>query len=132
VPSGFTPQTIADKMPFSTETTAVNASLTLPNGKAYGNFGTLNSTLSEKGFSSPTSAVASWGKVAYSTDTSTNTSATAGVAQASGMSSSTICYTLGGGGPVATAYKFTVSSETAATISAMNKSVAKALPSGCC
>lgn len=130
--SSFTRQTTVDKMPFSTETTAGNASLALPTARGYGNFGSMNSTLNSKGYMAPCTSVTTYAKATYSTDTTSNLSDTNGKLQSSGMSSTTICYTLGGEGPVATAYKFTVSTETGATISGMNKSIAKALSSGCC
>jgi hypothetical protein len=133
VPSGFTQQTIADKMPFSTETSANNTSLALPTARAYGNYGSINSTLNTKGYLSASNTTNTFTKVTYSTDTASNLAAT-GIQQGSGMSSTTIGYTLGGytTTQVVTAYKFTVSSETSATISAMNKSVAKSQSAGCC
>jgi hypothetical protein len=131
--SGFVGRTLVDKMPFSTETSANNASLVLPAAKAYGNFGSINGPISTKGFLAASSALTTWAKVTYATDTSSTVS-TNSVEQSSGMSSSATGYTLGGssGGQVTTAYKFPFSSETASTISAMNKTVAKAQSMGFC
>jgi hypothetical protein len=130
-PGFFTAQTIADKMPFSTETTANNTSLALPTARGYMNCGSINSTLNEKGYLAPSSATNTFSKVLYSTDTTSNLTTT-GVGQAGGMSSTSAGYTISGAGPVNTAYKLNISTDTASTISAMNRSISKYLSGGCC
>jgi hypothetical protein len=135
-PGSFTRQTIVDKMPFSTETTANNTSLALPTAKAYANYGSINSTLSSHGYISGDGATTTWTKVTYTTDTSANMSAAypTATSQGSGISSKTTAYTLGGytNTQVVTSYKLPISTETLSAISAMNKTVAKAQTAGCC
>lgn len=135
-PSSFTRQTIADKMPFSTETTANNTSLALPTARGYANFGSINSTLDSHGYIAGDGQANTWTKVTYTTDTSANMSAAYPVSttQHSGMSSKTTAYTLGGytNTQVVTAYKLPISTETLSAISAMNKTTAKAQTGGCC
>ncbi len=136
VPGGFTKQTIVDKMPFSTETSANNTSLALPTARGSINFGSLNSTLNTKGYLAGEAASTAWTKVTYSTDTSTNmsTSYPATLQQSSGMSSTTTAYTLGGYTTTQTnlAYKMPISTETVAAVSGMNKSVSKGQCAGAC
>lgn len=134
-PSNFTRQTIVDKMPFSTETSANNTSLALPIARAASSYGSINGPLDTKGFVSGDGGATSWTKVTYSTDTSATmgTGYAAGFTGGSaGMSSKTTAYTLGGytTTQVVTAYKMPFSSETVSTITAMNKSVAKSQSAG--
>lgn len=135
-PGSFTKQTIVDKMPFSTETSANNTSLALPTARAYGNYGSINSTLDSHGYIAGEGAANTWTKVTYSTDTSANmgTSNPAAIQQQSGMSSKTTGYTLGGYTTTQSnlAYKLPISTETVSAVSGMNKSVSKGQSAGCC
>ena len=136
VPSGFTKQTIVDKMPFSTETTANNTSLALPAARAGSLYGSMNSTLNEKGYMSGDGALTTWVKATYTTDTSTTLSAAfpSLISGGSGMSSKTTAYTIGGytNTQVVTSYKMPFSTESVSAVSGLNKSVAKAQTGGCC
>lgn len=135
-PSFFTKQTIVDKMPFSTETSANNTSLALPAARGGAIYGSINSTLNEKGYMSGDSGLKTWVKAAYSTDTSTTLGAQfpSIISGGAGISSKTTAYTLGGytTTQVVTSYKMPVSTESVSAISAMNKSVAKGQSAGCC
>jgi hypothetical protein len=129
-PGFFTAQTIADKMPFSTETTAVNSSLTLPTARGYMNGGSINGPLNSRGYLAPSSGTNTFSKVLYSTDTTSNLAAT-GIQSSSGMATTSAGYTLGGGTALVTAYKMNISNDTVSTVAGMNKSIGKYLAGGC-
>lgn len=135
-PGAFTKQTIVDKMPFSTETSANNTSLALPTARAYSNYGSINAALDTNGYLAGEGGAQTWTKVTYSTDTSANMSSSfpVSIQQHSGMSSKTTAYTTGGytTTQVSNGYKMPFSSETVSAVTALNKSIAKSQPGGCC
>lgn len=137
VPSAWTKQTLADKMPFATETTANNTSLALPIARSGANYGSLNAVLNTNGYISGEGAATTWTKVTFTTDTSSTMGsgyAAGFTGGAAGMTSRTTAYTLGGytNTQVNTSYKMPFSTESVTTISAMNKSIAKSQSTGVC
>jgi hypothetical protein len=115
----FVSQTLADKMPFATETTANNTSLALPVARGWNSYGSINGPITSRGYLTGTSGthnILTWMKINYSTDTCTNLSAAYDVvvSQASGHSSQTAGYSLGGysGTQISNAYKLTFSNDT--------------------
>ena len=149
-PSPFTLQTTADKMPFATETTAVNSSLTLPYTLAAGGNGNMTAELSKCGYlpsgaPDPNPPTIYWMKVNYQTDSVSTTSANfptvstgngpRRVTSYSSHSSRTTGYTMGGylnrtdiTAQTTRAYKMPFSSETVSAITSMNKTT---IASGC-
>lgn len=149
-PVNFTLQTTADKMPFATDTTAANGSLTLPYALAAGGSGNMTAELSKCGYlpsgaPDPGQPTIYWMKVNYQTDSISTTSANfptvstgngpRRVTSYSSHSSRSTGYTMGGYlnrtdiTPQTTrAYKMPFSSETVSAVTSMNKSV---ISSGC-
>lgn len=139
-PSFFTPQTIVDKMLFSTGVTSIDTSLALPAAKAQCNYGSINGPMGVCGYiagaRAPT-AIRNWYKVNYSTDLTTTLAAVypESLDAGSGHNSSQNGYTLGGysdavGTQVTTAYKLSFSTETLSTQYSMSKTVRNGQCSG--
>jgi hypothetical protein len=145
-PVSFSLQTTADKMPFTTDTTSANGSLTLPYALAAGGNGSMTAELSKCGYlpsgaPDPGQPTIYWMKVNYQTDSVSTTSANfptiststgaRRVTSYSSHSSRTTGYTMGGYvnrvdfQPETTrAYKMPFSTEAVSAVTAMNKTYA--------
>lgn len=147
-PSNFTRQTISDKMPFTTETTSVNSSLTLPYALAAGGNGSMTADLGTCGYlpsgtpGDSTTPTIYWMKANYQTDSVSTTSANFPTISTStgpkrtttysSHSSRSTGYTMGGyvdrvdfTAQTTRAYKMPFSLETVSAITSMNKTYAQ-------